>query len=138
MEQGKKEQKTPIHFSLRQSTVFRTAKSPFIETISIPYCLERLEWKNALQICETNNDSTGTAKPLETKKPGTKAKRKCIFNSRFRFRFRCRSQCTYLNDPAVTGIATCRLRLANNLDNLTTAQTEVPSNGVRNLYAGKL
>ena len=45
---------------------------------------------------------------------------------------------TSLNNPAVTGVATCSLGLANNLHNLTAAQTEVPSNGVRDLYTGKL
>lgn len=42
------------------------------------------------------------------------------------------------NDPAVTGVTTGGLGLANNLHNLTTAQTEVPGNGVGNLYTGEL
>lgn len=42
------------------------------------------------------------------------------------------------NDPAVTGVTTGGLRLANNLHNLTAAQTEVPGNGVGNLYTGEL
>lgn len=43
-----------------------------------------------------------------------------------------------LDNPAVTGIATRSLGLANNLDNLTTAQTKVASNRIRDLYTGQL
>lgn len=43
-----------------------------------------------------------------------------------------------LNDPAVTGIATRSLRLADDLNDLTTAQTKIAGDRVGDLYAGKL
>lgn len=43
-----------------------------------------------------------------------------------------------LNNPAVTGIATCSFRLADNLNNLATAQTKVAGDRVRDLYTGQL
>ena len=43
-----------------------------------------------------------------------------------------------LNDPAVTGVPTSSLGLADNLDDLATAQTQVPCDGVGNLHAGQL
>lgn len=43
-----------------------------------------------------------------------------------------------LNDPAVTGIATCSLRLADNLNDLATAQTKVAGDRVGDLYTGQL
>lgn len=43
-----------------------------------------------------------------------------------------------LNDPAVTGIATRSLRLADNLNDLTTAQAKVAGDRIGDLYAGQL
>ena len=43
-----------------------------------------------------------------------------------------------LNNPAVTGIATCSLRLADNLNDLTATQTKVAGDRVGDLYTGQL
>lgn len=43
-----------------------------------------------------------------------------------------------LNHPAVTGVATSCLRLANDLHHLSPTQTEIPSHGVGDLHARKL
>ena len=43
-----------------------------------------------------------------------------------------------LDDPAVTGVPSCRLTLPNDLDNLTPSQTEVSCHRVRNLHTRQL
>jgi hypothetical protein len=119
MEQGRKKEKLPSTSRVvSQSNSSGNYQDPTSRTIAPS---SRDEVENALQICEPGTiDSTGHAHPQK--------------QSAWRA-----SSIKYIsNDPAVTGVATCSLGLANNLDDLTTAQTKVPSNGVGNLYTGKL
>jgi hypothetical protein len=43
-----------------------------------------------------------------------------------------------LNDPAVAGVTTSSLTLADNLHHLTAAQTQVPRDGIRDLHTRQL